>query len=527
MKKQGYYTGALEDRIRKFKHNLFKEFEVTFSENSEQILRTKKARLNIKMKVVLVNPPAEQNVIRRWRCAIEQGHYLFPPTELCYLAGILKQKKGSKYRVIDCVADKTDYNNLIRKLKRLSPDLIVFMPGFEAINKDIKGMEAVNEHLNSKLLAFGFYPTIFYKDLLKKYKLDYILLGEPELTFSELYDKLDRNLDLDEVKGLAYKKGTEIKMTGLREEMKNLDDLPFPDMSHLKMNRYFSGFSDKKPFTTIITGRGCSYRCTYCIRSYGDRFRQRSVKNVIDEISFLVKRYNIRSLRILDDTFTTNKKWVKEFCTELLRKKFRLQWSCLSRPETLSPEIIPLMKKAGCNRVLIGIESGSEKILKKYKRYYKLDEKIKHIFKTLRENKIESFAFFLLGAPDETEEDIMKSIEVAIDLDPDYITLNMMRVYPGTEDFEILKGRNQVEFSLIPYKSRFKARLSEKKIRKLLFEFYRAFYFRPKWFYRMMPKLIFNPVFSFNLAKEYLKWELKNTNIGNKQIDAKTKKNET
>ena len=108
------------------------------------------------MKIALVNPPAQENIIRRWRCAIEQGHYLFPPLELCYLAAILKQKQAD-YLLADCIADRTGRHALISKLRKYRPDMIVFMPGFETINQDIREMEAVlDEGFTPELIPGGF-----------------------------------------------------------------------------------------------------------------------------------------------------------------------------------------------------------------------------------------------------------------------------------------------------------------------------------------------------------------------------------
>lgn len=471
------------------------------------------------MKIVFINPPAEHNIIRRWRCAIEQGNYLFPPMELSYLAGMAKSKKNIEYKLMDCVADNLDRAQVIKQLEDYKPDFLVFMPGFESINRDIRSMVDLNSTVKARLITFGHYPTKFSDQLLKTYPLEFIFRGDPEFTFSELMDALHNKTDLSVIKGLSYKKADgSVHVNPAREDIKNLDLLPFPDFSQLDLNKYFSGFRDKAPFTTMITSRGCSFRCTYCVRSYGDTWRQRSTDNVIAEIEQLVKDHNIKALRILDDTFTLNRNWVLEFCKKMVDKKFNLEWSCLSRPETITEDMMEAMSKAGCNRIMIGIESGSDKILQAYKRFYKIDDKIKKVFADLRKHGIESFTWFIIGAPYETEEDVRKSIEAAKFLNPDWVALNMMRAYPGTEDFDKLMAKGEVDFQLTPYRSEFKTQImSEQKVKDMLFEFYRAFYFRPSWLIRKLPVFIAHPVFAYSLASEYIKWELQRTNMTNKK----------
>lgn len=464
------------------------------------------------MRIALVNPPAEHHITRRWRCAVEQGHYLFPPLELCYIGGILKGKTNIKLILIDCVAEKIKIDKLVYRLKIFKPDMIIFMPGFENIENDLSIMQKVKAVTKANLVCFGYYPTLFANKIIKKFDIDFIIRGEPELTVSELYDALENEEGFSNIKGLTYVFNKKIKINEDREIIKNLDVLPFPDRSLIKNNLYYSGFSDKKPFTTFLTTRGCPYRCTYCIRTYGDVLRKRGVDNSIAEIDEMVKKYKIRSIYINDDTFTFDKKWVLEFCKKLNEKRYKIQWTCLSRPETLDKEMLKAMKKAGCLRILVGIESGSEIILKYYKRNYDL-KKIKDLFFEMKKISIQSFGFFMIGAPIETEEDIKKSLEIAKYTNPDFLTLNVMRLYPGTEIFSTMQREGTAKFNLFPHTVEFDTKIPKEKINNIMFKFYRSYYFRPKYILTHIPLFIKNPFHILRLFFEYLKWEKRGENF--------------
>jgi radical SAM superfamily enzyme YgiQ (UPF0313 family) len=442
---------------------------------------------------------------------VEQGHYLFPPIELCYIGGALK-KKNREIILIDCIAEKLSLKALTEKIKDFRPDVIVFMTGFENIEDDISNMVDVKKTVGARLACFGFYPTIFSGEIIKKFDIDFIIRGEPEITLSELCETLERGKKPSHIRGLTYIDKGHAKGNGDRGYIENLDNLPFPDRSLVKNNLYYSPFPDKKPFTTMLTARGCPYRCTYCIRTYGDALRRRSVKNAIAEIDEMAEKHGIRSMYINDDTFTYNKSWVLDFCSKLKEKKYKIKWTCLSRPETLDKEMMKAMKEAGCLRVLVGIESGSKKILEYYGRNYDLAN-IRKLFSEMRETGIQSFGFFMLGAPIETEEDIEKSFEIAKIANPDFLTLNIVRLYPGTEIFRNMHKTGSVKFNLFPYDVSFEANIPEEEVSRLMFKFYKSYYFRPKYVFSHIPLFLKNPVHILRLFFEYMKWEKRGKNF--------------
>ncbi len=471
------------------------------------------------MKVIFINPPSEKNITRRWRCAVEQGHYLFPPLELMYMATTLREWEKAEVEIHDSVAERIGWTILKQRVEKFSPDILVFIPGFEGINQDIKSILKLKSELSKKIRigTFGFLPSQFPKEILELYDIDFILMDEPELPLVELYRAYKNGKSLSEVLGIAYKQNRKVSVNAKMPELKDLDKLPIPDKSLIKNELYFSGFPDKHPFTTLLSARGCTYRCSYCIRSIGDALRQRSPKNAVDEIEDAINNHSIKTVRILDDTFTANKRWTLEFCREIQRRNLKFDWTCLSRLDTVDEETLIEMRKAGCNRMLIGVETASKRLIKYYDRYARM-EAIHKFFSTLKKLRIQSFAFFLIGGPEETQEEFEESVNLAKEINPDFITINMVRVYPGTTLYNKLKSEGKVKFSIEPFESEFETKLPEEQIRKNLFSFYRRFYFRTSYIIPHIPLFLRHPAYAFGLLTEYIKWEIKNTNFkeGNK-----------
>lgn len=428
------------------------------------------------MKTLLLNPPYPSKVIRRYICSHNVYNFLFPPLELMHLASIVKAWKKEEAILIDAIAEGLNLEDVLKRIGTLRPDLLVFMPGFEIFSEDIESIEKIKKIFpDLKIICFGHIPSVFPREILKNTNIDFVVIDEPEISFSELYDRLKYKKSINDLKGIAYKENGDIILNEKRERIKDLDVLPFPDYSLVKVNSYNEPFLDK-PFAAIQTARGCPFECNYCVRTFGRMTAYRSAESVIDELKKLKNKFNIATVRFIDDTFTANKERLKRTCQQMLENNLGLNWTCLSRIDALDKETIQLMRKAGCVRIYIGIESGSQKILDFYRKGYRL-ESIKTQAKIFKDTGIETLGFFMVGAPEETEEDLLKSVNLAKDLDFDYIIVSILTAYPGTQLFNDLKDK--IKFSLFPYVNEFK-NLNLEKITLWEKKFYRKFYLRPR-----------------------------------------------
>ena len=445
------------------------------------------------MKCLLLNLPYPVQVTRRYMCSYNSGEFLFPPLELMYLGGIVRGQKKEEVGLLDAVAEKLDIKAVHERIRELNPDFLVTLIGFETFQDDIENINILKEgNPGLKVIAFGYYPTVFPEEILSNSKIDFIIMGEPEITFSELYDCLSKKDDcISKIDGLAYRlpNGSGITLNKPRNRNIDLDMLPFPEYSLIKREKYNEPFMNK-PFAAIQSARGCPFGCRYCVRTYGRELVFRSVNNILNELGQLISKYEIQSIRFIDDTFTVDKNRVIQICKGIIERGLEFKWSCLSRADTIDSEMVSWMSRAGCVRILIGIESGSQKLLDYYGKNYALD-KIDSVVGIIRRQGIECVGWFIVGGEAETENDFKKSINLAKKMKFDFIAVSRLCLYPKTQLFE--GSESKIDFSLFPYKNRFRDKGLEVESIRREKVFYRSFYLSPPYILRAFKFFLKNP----------------------------------
>jgi radical SAM superfamily enzyme YgiQ (UPF0313 family) len=278
--------------------------------------------------------------------------------------------------------------------------------------------------------------------------------------------------------------------------------LPMPAYSLLEIDAYFEPFLPK-PFGMIQTARGCPYQCNYCVKSFGTKLTTRTPAQIIEEIKVLRQLFGIKSLRFIDDTFTAVPSRVIEICKLMVAEGFNLQWSCLSRADTLNEEMLQWMKKAGCKRIYIGVESGSQRVLDYYNKRINVQDALENI-KMCERIGIETMGFFMVGMADETREDFEQSLAFAIKSNLTFVMLSELVPYPGTPLFPMMKDK--INFSLMPYVNEYKDPKLRNQYHKWEKEFYFRFYFRPAYIARTTWRAITHPIETINIAVKILKY---------------------
>ena len=442
------------------------------------------------MNIAFLNPPNNKRIQRRYMCSYNAPSMLLPPQELIALAGIAKQFKECNLTLLDAIAEPYGLDETVKNLSSAKPDIIVSIQGFECFEEDMHALVHIKKQIPSaKLILFGHYATLFPEEILEKTNVDLIILGEPDNIFYALLDALVNGGDLAKVEGIAYRTEAGIVVQKGDERITHPELLPMPAYELLKADKYFEPFL-KPPFGLIQSARGCPYSCNYCVRSFGKRLTYRTPDQIIEEIIFLKEKFGIRSLRFIDDTFTVHTKRVVELCQKMIDQKLDIEWTCLSRISTLKPEMVPIMKQAGCKRIYFGVESGSQKVLNYLNKPTDLTEAIATIA-LCKKYGIESLAFFIIGAPVEEEEDFYASVNFAIDADFDYIAVSELIPYPGTELFDAL--RDQVDFTLFPYKNEWKDASMKERNKAREKKFYQHFYYRRKYVLKNARNILRHP----------------------------------
>lgn len=444
------------------------------------------------LRTMLLNLPYPTRIIRRYMCSYNAPNFLFPPLELIALGAILKEWEKDEVILYDAIAKGADLEQTNDFIAQYQPDLIIAITGFEVFDHDmemVRGIKAQNP--NATFILFGHYATQFTQEILEKVPVDIIIQGEPDLIFAKLYTHLKTGKGLETLKGIGYRDDTgKIVLQPGDLRLPDPSALPMPAYDLLEQDAYFEPFFPK-PFGMIQTARGCPYQCNYCVKSFGTKLTTRTPEQIVAEIKELKRLFGIKSLRFIDDTFTVVPSRVIAICKLMIEEKVNLQWSCLSRADTLNEEMLQWMKKAGCKRVYIGVESGSQRILDYYKKRVNVDDALANI-KLCHKIGIETMGFFIVGVPEETREDFEQTLKFAIKSDLTFAVVFELIPYPGTPLFPLLKDK--INFSLMPYKNEYKDPELRQRFHKWEKEFYFRFYFRPKYIARSAWRALSRPL---------------------------------
>jgi radical SAM superfamily enzyme YgiQ (UPF0313 family) len=440
------------------------------------------------MRVVLINPNVSSK--RLFGKIANHGNFQ-QPLGILYIAAFLREH-GYEVSVIDAQIFNLDNNEVVTKLKKINPDLIGITATTTTITSAAQLAKKIKENLDVPIVLGGPHISGIPEDLKNYNSIDMGVVGEGELTFLELTECIEKGKDPKngEIKGLVFLKNNKIVQTERREYIQNLDDLPFPARDLVPPLKYYkqSPASCKyEPYATLITSRGCIYRCTFCDRSvFGNYVRVRSPRNVIDELLILKDKFHANEFRFWDDTFNLDNKRVIELCKGMIREGVDLPWTCFGRLDRVTEEQLKWMKRAGCWQISYGIESGSNQILKNVRKGITTQLIRKNVLLT-KKMGIEIRGSFILGLPGESKKTIQETIKFARSLPLDTANFFIATPYPNTELYEeALKngelkppncwdkfGENNPEH--IPYTPN---GLSKACLQKYFSKAHKSFYFR-------------------------------------------------
>src|SRR3989344_49161 len=383
------------------------------------------------MKIALIFPPN-----------IYQTKQSMPPLGIAWLAAVLREN-GFKYVVlIDSMANHYSNADILELLKKEGPDIVGISFGTQIRFSAFDLIRLIKESFPDAPVAVGGpHPTLTAQDTLENIpEIDFAVRGEGEISFLNLVKSIEAGKDYSVIRGISFRDNGKVIHNPPELPIHDLDALPFPARDLLPIEKYDkTTILSKKRTLNIMTSRGCPYWCVYCSTSeqWGHRIRHRSPKNVVDEIESIFKDYPfIEGMRFFDDVFTMDKKRVIGICDEILRRKLNFVWECEARANTIDRELVAGMRRAGCEFIDLGIESGSDRVLKNIKKGITVEQAIAAA-KTIKEAGIGLKAFFMHGLPGETYEDIKKTVFLSrylyYNLGVEGTTQGISIIYPGTE----------------------------------------------------------------------------------------------
>tara|TARA_Y100000310_G_scaffold119819_1_gene118543 strand:- start:313 stop:1980 length:1668 start_codon:yes stop_codon:yes gene_type:complete len=323
---------------------------------------------------------------------------------------------------------------VVEKVLRFKPDLIAFSAITNLYLPITRLARKIKKVLDVPIVIGGIHPTSIPEEVIKDECYDAVCIGEGEEPLAELLERIEQKRSFTDVKNLWVKdKSGKIHKNPKRKIIKSLDDLPTADKS------LFEKYGALTTQLNIMTTRGCPYECTFCVNSFRNSLytgevylRQRSAKNVIAGITELQKTYKFKSVRFHDDVFAFNVKWLREFKEEYV-KHVNLPFHCYVTPSTAKEEIIRLLAEAGCTKISIGVQSGCEAIRTKLLNRKHTDDDIVEAAHRIRKHGIKLSAEFIFGFPEETPEDMWKSLNLSDRLNANYSPSFVFYPYPKTE----------------------------------------------------------------------------------------------
>lgn len=384
------------------------------------------------MKVLFIRDIDRRLPNTRLPKSIENIIGIYPPLGLLYLAAVL-EKEGHKTNILDAQLNDLSDNEIRKKIENFKPDFVgitCMTPNIQRVYEIAKIVKEISK--NIMVVVGGPHLSVYPTETLTNQFIDYGIIGEGEYTFLDLLNNIEKSKKIEKIPGIIFKKNGKIINNGPRI-VEDLNKLPFP-ARHLIENEKYHCLIAEKPFTILITARGCPWRCGFCFKTPSDfKVRFRSPDNVVDEMIECKRKYKMKEIMIYDDTFTTSKNHIEALCKKIIERKLDIIWEAQTRVDSnLTKSLLELMKKAGCIRLRIGVENGNQNILNIMNKKIKINQ-VKKLFRSVRLSGIETFANFIIGYAYENVRTINKTINFAKELNPDWAMFYAAVPYPNTD----------------------------------------------------------------------------------------------
>ncbi len=413
---------------------------------------------------------------------------LRPPIDLMYAAGAFEAQE-LECRLRDYPAEDLAWEDFERDLREFRPDFLVLSITTPSLQDDLHAAVLAKKlDPNIVTIAKGaHFNTLDIQAMEDCPALDIGLRGEYEETCRDIA----RGRPIEQISGLTWRRGDKVVRNPNRPLPANLDRLPFP-ARHLARNDLYIRPDTGEAQTTIVTNRGCPFSCTYCLANQvsGLKNRYRSVENVMDELRECVHRHGIRNFLFRSDLFTQNKKWVIQLCDRIVEERLDISWAANSRVDTVNPDVLAAMKRAGCWLIAFGVEKGSNEALELIEKKATV-EQAREALRLTREAGIRRSIYILVGLPADDRPTIEQDIRFARELDPDYLEIFYPYPFPGTPLYREAVAAGLLEDGAIPREAYGlpampTRHLSIEELAKLRTECLRRFYLRPGFIVRTL-----------------------------------------
>ncbi len=414
--------------------------------------------------------------------SISKNFGVYPWLGIGYLSSYLKQHKFES-EIIDIDAENFTVPQVIKRVLAIKPQLIGISTISFTFLYALRLAKEIKRYLDCPIIMGGPHISIYPREVMMHDVIDVGVIGEGEETFLELVKVFAENngkrnassQELAKINGIVFRSNGETVVTPPRKFIENIDDLPFPAIEKLKIYRYY-GCNHVKPYITMVTARGCPFCCSFCSKQHwGESFRFHSSERVVDEVEYYVKNLGIKAIDFYDDTFTMPRSRVIKIIALIKQRNIKFDFGLMTRIDCVDSELLSLLKEGGCKVIAYGVEFGAHRIQQKVRKVF-LTEMVKNAFCLAEKAGIRTVGFFMIGHPEETEEDIRHTIRLIQELKADYVKKNILIPYPGSQLYRQLlaSGTLPVDFwaeltkgNILPLESLIKARISIPRLIRL------------------------------------------------------------
>ncbi|MGE5502852.1 MAG: B12-binding domain-containing radical SAM protein [Actinomycetota bacterium] len=466
------------------------------------------------MQILILNPPAQNTVVEH--PDEDGGEFLesdsfgeFPPLGALYVLTYAQQHtSGHSFHFIDCVGEGVSHQALEQRIADIRPDVVGITSFTISLLDVVKAAETVRRIVpHAHICLGGHHPIAFPFEAAALPQFDSIVVGEGEYAFTALLNALEKGEDITAITGVytrdSIKPWRERAFSDKRflgrvtvppAYVEDVDQLPIVDRRAIRHVRYRNILGVTNDLATILSSRGCPYRCTFCDVPY-KRYRPRDPDKVLDEVeACLAMGYT--EFRFYDDLFNLNERKVLEFCEAVERRKLKFVWDFRGRVNGVTRQSLERAKACGLRMISFGVETGSDEGLRELKKGTTV-AKVRDAFRWCRELGILTVADFIIGLPFErTPADVRRNLAFLTGLDPDYAQVSILTLYPNTElyDQAVAKGLVDPErwrrwvsdpqpgFAV----DHWEEHLDVATLVKLQKQAYRKFYFRPRYILRSL-----------------------------------------
>lgn len=443
------------------------------------------------MRVMLIRPPARHTVESEVPEAVEAENLSYPPLSLMAIATFLRAESSHDCVILDAQLDGLDDATIEARIREYGPDC-VGITCFTVQLVDVHHTIQAARRAGVRYVVLGG-PHIndFPRESVNLPGVDAVVKGEGQQPMRTLLDTWERGDVARGIPGVMAHPDDPIPEEDVYFS-NDLDAYPIIDRALVAYQKYYDVMGEGGIFTTLITSRGCPYRCTFC-NTPRHRYRVMSPSRVCDELEACTA-LGIREIYFVDDTFNITNRRVHELCDEIIRRQIDISWTVRFRVKGVDRALLEKMKAAGCSRIQFGVEQGTEEGLLRLKKDVTSLE-IERAFALCREVGIHTVAYFMIGTPTErSRRDVLDTIEYSVKLNPDFVMYNILTPFPGTTLYDegirdgVLEVEPWVDFMRNPNED-FKAQVWDEyftrdELRDLLNYAYRRFYWRPRFVLR-------------------------------------------